>query len=77
MMRGGIVHSDATLVQVDVIFKPRVELSIYERRNTKISLIKQGGMPIHGMLIRAIVVAHDEMCQSSVMIAYPNDAHVL
>jgi len=77
VMRGGIVHSDATLVQVDVIFKPRVELSIYERRNTKISLIKQGGMPIHGMLIRAIVVAHDEMCQSSIMMTCWRNEHIL
>ena len=37
MMRGEIVHSDATLVQVDVIFNPRVEPSIYERLNMKIS----------------------------------------
>jgi len=34
-MRGGMVHSDAMLVQVDVIFNPRVEASIYERLNAK------------------------------------------
>jgi len=48
VMRGGIVHSDAMSVQVDVIFNPRVEPSIYERLNTKDLLTKQGAFPFNG-----------------------------
>jgi hypothetical protein len=36
-MRGEVAHSGAMLVQVDVIFDTRVEPSIYDRLNMKIS----------------------------------------
>src|SRR6266851_1711218 len=44
-MRGGVAHSDAMLVQVDVIFNTRVEPSIYERPKHEDLLIKQGACP--------------------------------
>jgi hypothetical protein len=77
VMPAGIVHSDATLVQVDVIFNPRVEPSIYERLNRKISRLNRVRAPSRVMLIRAIVVADHWTCQSFMMITYDNNDHVL
>jgi hypothetical protein len=83
VMRGGMVHSNAMLAQVDVTFNPRVEPSFYESLNRKISwsdfLIKTG---VHAHLrghahSRAIVVAHHTICQSSIMIAGADNDHVL
>jgi hypothetical protein len=70
-MRGGIVHSDAMLVQVDVIFNPRVEPSIYERLKHEDLFIKQGACPFKGHAhSRICVVAHRAICHSSIMTTY-------
>ena len=70
-MQGGMVHSDAMLVQVDVIFNPRVEPSIYERPKDEDLLIKQGACPFKGHAhSRVIVVARHAICHSSIMITY-------
>lgn len=70
-MRGRIVHSDAMLVQVDVIFNPRVEPNLRAPKHEDL-LIKQGACPFKGDAhSRVIVVAHHAICQSSVVTISP------